>query len=312
MFAIVNLTMLPDTKVGATQQSYLAFAIAKCFATAKCRGPEVLFLSRFTRKSMSCNARVFKPICPPNASAKIEADANDAQYIPAPGSKPRGGVMSILFVLLMFLLVISVRSFVEPKSLPALEPENMAKPQPPLVKREYGFEIPQGYCFHLGHTWVMKEDADDARVGVDQFVTNLLGKIDHIDVCGANRWVRQGQKLISLTCHGTTVDLVSPVEGVVMAINNDALNEPSLVASDPYQNGWIAVVRAPDLKMNERNLIQGSMVAPWMQNNLTRLNSMLSGPSPALAQDGGGPVSGLLTRLTPELRERVVKEFLLS
>jgi glycine cleavage system H lipoate-binding protein len=220
--------------------------------------------------------------------------------------------MSILFVLLMFLLIISVRYFIEPKHQPALEPEIVAKPQPPLVKREYGFEIPQGYCFHLGHMWAMKEGTEDARVGVDKFVTNLLGKIDHIDVCGANRWVRQGQKLITLTSNGTSVDLLSPVEGVVMAINNDALREPSLVTNDPYENGWIAMVKAPDFKVNRRNLIQGSMVAPWMQNSVARLGAMLSGPSPALAQDGGAPISGLLLRLTPELRQQVVKEFLLS
>ncbi len=218
--------------------------------------------------------------------------------------------MSILFVLLMFLLIISVRYFIEPKGEPVLESEIVTKPQPPLVKREYGFEIPQGYCFHLGHTWAMKEGTEDARVGVDKFVTNLLGKIDHIEVRGANRWVRQGQKLITLTSDGTTVDLLSPVEGVVMAINDDALRAPSLVTDDPYENGWIAMVKAADFKVNQRNLIQGSMVAPWMQNSVTRLGAMLSGP--ALAQDGGSPINGLLLRLTPEVRRQVVKEFLLS
>ena len=219
--------------------------------------------------------------------------------------------MSILFVLLMFLLIISVRYFIEPKAQPGLEPEIVAKPQAPRVKREYGFEIPQDYCFHLGHTWVMKEGADDARVGVDKFVTNLMGKIDHIDICGANRWVRQGQKIVTLSGGGTSVDLLSPVEGVVTAINDDVLRDPSLVTNDPYENGWIALVKSPDLKVNQRNLIQGSMVAPWMQNNVARLNVMLS-PTPALAQDGGAPISGLLPQLAPELRQKVVKEFFLS
>lgn len=220
--------------------------------------------------------------------------------------------MSILFVLLMFLLIISVRYFIEPKIQPAIEAEIVVRPQQPLlVKREYGFEIPQGYCFHLGHMWAMKEGNDDARVGVDKFVTNLMGKIDHIEVRGADRWVRQGQKLITLSGEGTTLDLLSPVEGVVTAINHDALQDPSLVANDPYENGWIAIVKSPDLKVNQKNLIQGSMVAPWIQNSLSRLNAMLS-PSPALAQDGGHPISGLLPRLTPELRQKVVKEFFLS
>jgi glycine cleavage system H lipoate-binding protein len=220
--------------------------------------------------------------------------------------------MSILFVLLMFLLVISVRYFIEPHSEAVPETEIMAKPQSPRVKREYGFEIPQDYGFHLGHMWVMKESSDDARVGVDKFVTNLLGKIDHIDICGANRWVRQGQKLITLHSGNTSVDLLSPVEGVITAINNDALGDPSLVANDPYEHGWLATVKSPDLAVNQRNLIQGSMVAPWMQNNVTRLNALLTESSPALAQDGGSPVSGVLPQLSPELRQKVVKEFLLS
>ena len=219
--------------------------------------------------------------------------------------------MSILFVLLMFLLIISVRYFIEPKVEPAMETGIMAKPQPPVVKREYGFEIPQDYCFHLGHMWVMKQGTDDARVGVDKFVTNLMGKIDHIDVRGADRWVRQGQKLVTLTSNGTSIDLLSPIEGVVTAINDDALREPSLVTSDPYANGWIAIVKSPDLKINQRNLIQGSMVAPWMQNSLSRLNAVVS-PTPALAQDGGAPINGLLPQLAPEVRQKVVHEFFLT
>jgi len=180
------------------------------------------------------------------------------------------------------------------------------------VKREFGFEIPQNYCFHLGHMWMSKESSDDARVGVDKFTTNLLGKVEHIDVRGADRWVRQGQKLVTITGNGATIDLVSPVEGVVTAINEDALRDPSLLAKDPYEQGWIAIVKSPDLKINQRNLIQGAMVAPWMQNNVTRLNGMLAGPAPALMQDGGDPIPGLLTQLNAELRQSVVKEFFLS
>jgi hypothetical protein len=55
--------------------------------------------------------------------------------------------MSILFVLLMFLLVIRVRYFIEPHSAAVPETEVLAKPQSPRVKREYGFEIPQDYAF---------------------------------------------------------------------------------------------------------------------------------------------------------------------
>jgi glycine cleavage system H lipoate-binding protein len=220
--------------------------------------------------------------------------------------------MSILFVLLMFLLILTISYFRRPQEQAAVKPELWAGPQPPRMEREYGFEIPQGYCFHPGHTWVLKEAPETARVGLDSFATNLIGKIDRIDVVGLNRWVRQGQKLITLHGGSASLDLLSPVEGVVTALNHDALKDPSLVTHDPYGGGWIAMVKSPDLAINQKNLVQGPMVAPWLQNNVTRLNAMLSPLSPALAQDGGLPVTGMLARVTPELRLKLVKEFFLS
>jgi len=101
--------------------------------------------------------------------------------------------MSILFVLLMFLLVMSISYFRSRGEVAATQPEVWAGPPAPRLQREYGFSIPEGYCFHPGHTWVLKEDGENARVGVDSFALNLIGKIDRIDVLGASRWLRQGR-----------------------------------------------------------------------------------------------------------------------
>jgi len=221
--------------------------------------------------------------------------------------------MSILFVLLMFVVVMTFNYFYfrRPGVQPELDTTLWAAPKPPSMKREFGFEIPQGYSFHPGHTWVLKEGPDRARVGIDSFAGSLVGKVDHVDVIGLNRWVRQGQKLMTLTAGGKRYELLSPVEGVITAVNSDVTKDPALVNQDPYKDGWIAMVKSPDLSINQKNLVQGPMVAPWMQNNVTRLNSMLSQASPAMAQDGGLPVNGLLGKLSPELEDKITKEFLL-
>ena len=100
--------------------------------------------------------------------------------------------MSILFVLLMFLLIISITYFVKRpgEAIPVVLAE---VPQAPEVEREMGFDVPKGYCFHPGHTWVLDEGRQNARIGLDAFAANLLGKIDRVEVIGLNRWVRQGQ-----------------------------------------------------------------------------------------------------------------------
>ena len=158
---------------------------------------------------------------------------------------------------------------------------------------------------------MLREGGENARVGVDSFAANLIGKVD-IEVAGVNRWVRQGQKLVMLKSGGTVFELVSPVEGVVTAVNKDVVEDPGVIARDPDQNGWIAIVKSPDLAMNQKNLVQGGMVAPWLQNSVTRLNGMVAQLAPTMAADGGLPMAGLLTRVEPELREKLVKEFFLA
>jgi len=219
--------------------------------------------------------------------------------------------MSILFVLLMFLLIISISYFRRPQQQPAVKPEMWTAPPSPRMEREYGFQIPQGYGFHPGHAWALKEGSDNARVGIDSFATHLFGQIDGIEVVGENRWIRQGQKLMTIHAGGASVDVLSPVEGVITAVNSDAIKDPAMITHDPYKDGWIAMVKSPDLAINEKNLVQGAMVAPWLQNNVTRLNGMLAPTSPALAQDGGLPLSGLLGRVPQELRLKLVKELFL-
>jgi glycine cleavage system H protein len=221
--------------------------------------------------------------------------------------------MSILFVLLMFLLVMSINYFCfRTREQAIAQPQAWAGPQAVRMQREYGFSIPEDYCFHPGHTWVLKEGGENARVGIDNFAANLLGTIEHVDVIGLNRWVRQGQKLVTIRSGGQNFELVSPVEGVVMAVNKDAAQDPGLTARDPYQSGWIAIVKSPDLVTNKKNLVQGGMVAPWLQNSVTRLNGMVAQLVPTMAADGGLPLSGLLARVAPELREKLAKEFFLA
>jgi glycine cleavage system H protein len=219
--------------------------------------------------------------------------------------------VSILFVLLMFLLILTVTYYRTRKEAP-VRADAWAPTASPKLEREYGFAIPQGYSFHPAHTWVLSEGGENTRVGLDSFAANLLGKVDRLDVVGLNRWVRQGQKFMTIKSNDLTVEILSPVEGVITSINREVIEDPSLALRDPYKDGWVAMIKSPDFAINRKNLVQGAMVAPWMQNNVSRLNSMLADLTPALAQDGGQPPKGLLTRVNADLRQKLIKEFFLN
>ena len=198
--------------------------------------------------------------------------------------------MSILFVLLTFLLIISTTYFRKGHGealQAAAEPTAWRKPAAPRISHELGFEVPKGYCFHPGHTWVLDEGRQNARIGIDGFAANVFGKIEGIEVVGLNRWVRQGQKLMTIAYDGVSIELLAPIEGVITSVNHEVIKDPMLALSDPYRNGWICVIKSPELNTNLKNLVQGTLVAPWMQNSLSHVSAMAHQLAPALAQDGG-------------------------
>ncbi len=221
--------------------------------------------------------------------------------------------MSILFVLLTFLLIMSITYFLRREQPAAtVQPRVFPQPAAPNMVRESGFDVPKGYCFHPGHMWVLDEGRQNARVGLDGFGSHLLGKIDRVEVIGLNRWVRQGQKICSVTRDGLSVDLLSPVEGVVVSVNQDVLKDPNLPLNDPYKAGWICVVKSPEIATNINNLLQDTLVGPWMQNSVRRLSTMTSKLGVAAAADGGLPVSGLLAQLEPGAQRAMIREFFLT
>ena len=221
--------------------------------------------------------------------------------------------MSILFVLLTFLLILTVMYFRRPQeSAETLQVMPAKALAAPVMLRGAGFEVPQGYCFHPGHTWVRDEGHQDARVGIDAFAGNLFGKIDAIELAGLNRWIRQGQKLCTLKREGQSVELLSPVEGVLVSVNHAVLKDPNLVVEDPYKNGWLCVIKAPELAINAKNLLQGGIVAAWMQNSAARLADQLQQLTPALAQDGGLPIKGVFFQVDAKVRTQLAKEFFLT
>jgi glycine cleavage system H lipoate-binding protein len=221
--------------------------------------------------------------------------------------------MSILFVLLTFLLTLSIMYFRRPEvPVAAVQVAPFQKVGLPKMIKTAGFEVPESYSFHPGHTWVHDEGRQNARVGVDAFAGNLFGQIDAIELADLNRWVRQGQKLCTVKHGDKSVDMLSPVEGVLISVNHEVLKNPKLVSEDPYRNGWLCVVKAPELATNTKNLLHGPIVSAWMQNSIGRLGAMMQQLSPALAQDGGLPMKGLLFQVDSSVQQQLVKEFFLT
>ena len=124
--------------------------------------------------------------------------------------------MTVILVLSTFIMFLLIDHFFSKKPAlqiavqPAVAREIVAPLQPSLVG---GFKVPDNLRYHPGHTWALSESPSLVRVGVDDFASKLMGKVERLSLPQRGQWIRQGQKLASVYRDGAKVDMLSPIEG---------------------------------------------------------------------------------------------------
>lgn len=174
-----------------------------------------------------------------------------------------------------------------------------------------GFAVPENVRYHPGHTWALAESPELVRIGIDDLAAKVAGTVTRIDVPERGQWIRQGQRIIALHRDGREIDLVSPIEGTVVGINEKALQEPELTRNDPYGDGWLLTVNSPDAPTNFRNLLGGTAARRWMEDAAAILRRLSPAPLGALAQDGGVALDDAVGKLAAADFSRIEKELFL-
>jgi glycine cleavage system H lipoate-binding protein len=175
-----------------------------------------------------------------------------------------------------------------------------------------GFRLPAHLAYHTGHGWAMKEGRQVVRVGMDDFAARLIGKIDQIELPARGRWLRQGEKGWTITRGTHRYEMLSPMEGEVIDVNMEVLQNPALLGADPFGAGWLVALQAPAANANLKNLLHGRLAQRWMEDSIITLQGHIDGGTGARLQDGGHAVGDVLGQLPEERWDDLVREFLLS
>ena len=223
--------------------------------------------------------------------------------------------MVIVLVLFTFICFVAVDYFLHSRPQKSLE---MAAP-PPEPKQQFlpvnvvgGFKLAPGASYHAGHTWAAKETRNIVRVGLDDFAVRLLGNFDHLDLPARGRWMRQGEKGWTVGRGNHRFEMLSPIEGEVVDVNQEVLNDPSVIHKDPYGVGWLVAVNSPAADSNLKNLLRGRLAQQWLEDSLETFRSHVSPSTGIHLQDGGHAIPDLLSVLPEESWEKVVRELFLA
>ena len=218
--------------------------------------------------------------------------------------------MTVLLVLVLFAIFIGFDYWRTSRKavrhgVVARPAQSATEPRPEIVA---GFELAPNRSYHPGHTWAAKESPDVVRVGIDDFAARVVGKLDGISLPQRGRWITQGQKAASLQHGNAMVDMVSPIEGTVLDINEAVVRDPELARRDPYGDGWLMLVNAPEAKAKFRNLLSGTLARLWMEDASMRLQNQVA---PAMA-DGGVALETIESTLAPKEWQKRMREFFLA
>ena len=101
--------------------------------------------------------------------------------------------------------------------------------------------VPEELKYTKEHEWI-KVDGDTATIGITDFAQSELGDIVYVDVDPDMDEVVKGESFGTLEAVKTVSDLFSPCSGKLLEINSKLEDEPELINSDPYGEGWIIKV----------------------------------------------------------------------
>jgi len=221
--------------------------------------------------------------------------------------------MTVILVLATFLIFIVLDWAINRRKAPQVAAVS-AHTVPPVLESAYveGFLVPERLSYHPGHSWVMQERRNLARVGIDEFGAALAGKVERVELPKAGQWIRQGQKAWALYRDGEKTEMVSPTEGEVVEVNQEVAKNPKLLREDPYGKGWLALVHVPDEESTSRNLVPPGLVRSWMREAIGRLYARQPQLAGAVAADGGLPAEDLLAGVPDANWKQVTSEFFLT
>lgn len=115
--------------------------------------------------------------------------------------------------------------------------------------------IPEDYKFSADHEWV-KVDGNTALIGISDYAQGELGDVVFVDIDSDIDEISANETFGSIEAVKTVSDLYAPVSGKVIEINERLEDEPELVNSDPYGEGWLIKIELSDSSQVD-NLLSG-------------------------------------------------------
>lgn len=99
-------------------------------------------------------------------------------------------------------------------------------------------EIPNDLFYAKTHEWVKFTDEGTALIGLSDHAQEILGDVAFINLCDEGEILNAGDVIGDIESIKAVSDVYTPVSGTVICVNDELLDKPDLINSDPY-GSWL-------------------------------------------------------------------------
>jgi glycine cleavage system H protein len=120
-------------------------------------------------------------------------------------------------------------------------------------------EYPDDLLYHPEHDWARIEPGSDpanqeATLGITWFAQDALGEVVFVEPPAVGATLTQGAPYAEVESVKAVSDVVAPLSGEIVAVNEALEDSPQAINEDPYGEGWLVRIRLSDPAERERLL----------------------------------------------------------
>jgi glycine cleavage system H protein len=132
-----------------------------------------------------------------------------------------------------------------------------------------GYEIPTDLYYDPEHYWVRPE-GDELVLGMTDFAQKLAGDIVFVQLPDDGKKLKKGKKLAKVESGKWLGKIMSPVDGVLVTVNEELETQPGLINRDPYGAGWMYRIKPEDMGQIEELIHGEEAIREWMEAEIAK------------------------------------------
>lgn len=165
-------------------------------------------------------------------------------------------------------------------------------------------KIPQGVYFSRNHTWCYLERSGNARIGLDDLLVHITGKVHLVNIPEIGTHINKGDLLAVVEHEGKKLTILSPLSGEIITRNPRLKKEPQLLYEDPIRDGWICKIRPINWISETQHYYLAEKATEWTHAELVKIKDFIV----SSANRGTGMESQVILQDGGEIRENSLSE----